>query len=163
MKSYKQLKQDIIEHSGGLSIPAVDGGEDMFDIVNPQVMNRINASLAYVNEAPTNDMKTRIQEIKAVLMQSGLDFDASEITISESEGGYQEIPLNQFGGRIGMTPEEGWVNDDGISHKLAGGLSLKLGLDVDEGRLMVDATVIHNEMSESFYNQGSPINENLPT
>ena len=41
------------------------------------------------------------------------------------DGGKISIPLTQFGGRFGKD-EEGDVNDDGISHKVEGGLSLEI-------------------------------------
>jgi len=44
---------------------------------------------------------------------------------------------------MGMTPEEGWVNDDGISHKTGGrGLDLVLTYSEGAGMHAVSASVV---------------------
>ena len=90
-------------------------------------------------------------EIKKALVQCGLDFDTDEITISEAEGGSQELQLKQFGGRTGMTPEEGFVDDDGISHRNDGkGMVIRIEMKVDNGSKDISAVVMPKVMSESF-------------
>tara|TARA_Y100001973_G_C5135850_1_gene300257 strand:+ start:493 stop:1011 length:519 start_codon:yes stop_codon:yes gene_type:complete len=166
MKSFKDLRDKISEvlsehHDGngmGLQVPnmnapyASDGGVNMFMVEDPEVLNRLNLALKNVLEysrgASTN---TQMVEIKKALVQCGLDFDTDEITISEAEGGSQELQLKQFGGRTGMTPEEGFVDDDGISHRNDGkGMVIRIEMKVDNGSKDISAVVMPKAMSESF-------------
>ena len=53
-----------------------------------------------------------------------------KVPTMEGSSGSFELPLTRFGGRFGKTGNEGSpdevTNDDGISHIVEGGLSLKL-------------------------------------
>ena len=102
----------------------------------------MNAALSYVNSSPTADPKTRIVDIKKTIAHAGLDFDHSLFEADE-ENPAIEIPITQMGGRMGMTPEEGWVNDDGISHR-TGGVKYGIKLETSKGQgglWSIDATV----------------------
>ena len=61
--------------------------------------------------------------VRERLNQLGLTFD--EVALSEG-GGKQSMPLTQFGGRFGKDGNGDDINDDGISHKVEGGLSLEI-------------------------------------
>jgi hypothetical protein len=61
------------------------------------------------------------------LNKIGLEFGA--VPTMEGQGGKFDLPLSRFGGRFGKdenTPYDEFVNDDGISHVVEGGLSLKI-------------------------------------
>ncbi len=133
MKTYEALIKQLNEASA-MAVPNYgkpqvdDGGVNLFAIEDPRVSDRINAALSHVNSEPTTDPSSRISEIKQVLSHAGLDFDHSIFSISEGDKTTEEIPLTQFGGRFGMTPEDGFVDDDGISHRTGG---VKYGIKLE--------------------------------
>ena len=54
--------------------------------------------------------------------------------MSEESGSFN-LPLTQFGGRFGKgvnTPHDEFEVDDGISHKVEGGLSLNISYEMTE-------------------------------
>ena len=58
-------------------------------------------------------------------MRIGLQFPVVETPLPNS----MSLPLNQWGGRFGKdidTPYDEFVNDDGITDRLPGGLSLEI-------------------------------------
>jgi len=60
-------------------------------------------------------------------MKVGLSF--GEIPAMEGSSGSFDLPLTRFGGRFGKdenTPSDEFINDDGISHIIEGGLALKI-------------------------------------
>ena len=157
MKSFKQLKSQLHERTGGIvaSIPdgglpkAEDGSVNIFAIENPMIVDRLNAALAHINSQPTIDPTSRIIEIKQALKVAGLDFDESIVGVANGE--VVEVPMTQFGGRTGMTPEEGYVNDDGISHKTGGvRYAIQFAFSEGEGQWGVTSTILPMELAESF-------------
>jgi hypothetical protein len=137
MKTYKRLIEQLNE-SVAMAVPNYgtpqvdDGGVNLFAIEDSRVSDRINAALHHVNSCPTTDPSSRISEIKQVLSHAGLDFDHSMFEINEEDTATKEIPLTQFGGRFGMTPEDGFVDDDGISHR-TGGVRYGIKLEATRG------------------------------
>ena len=73
-----------------------------------------------------------VATLRNSLMKIGLTFDAiDESSYPTEEGATKDVslPLTLFGGRFGKdvdTPIDEFVNDDGISHNVEGGLSLNL-------------------------------------
>ena len=65
--------------------------------------------------------------MRASLNKIGLSFP--ETPVFEGQSGSFDLPLSLFGGRFGKdenTPYDEFVNDDGISNQVEGGLSLKI-------------------------------------
>lgn len=154
MKSFKNLKSQLNEMWSN-SVPdmgmdkAEDGSVNIFAIENPMIVDRLNAALAYINTPPTIDPKSRIIEIKQALKVAGLDFDESLIDIANGE--VVEVPMTQFGGRTGMTPEDGYVNDDGISHRTGGvRYAIRFMFSEAEGQWGVTSTILPMELAESY-------------
>ena len=154
MKSYKELKENLRE---SFEVPnrglpqMVDGGVNMFAIEDKQVLDKMNAALAHLNSSPTSDPNSRIVDIKKTISHAGLDFDHSLFEADE-ENPIIEIPVTQMGGRIGMTPEEGWVDDDGISHR-TGGVRYGIRLESSKGQgglWSIDAKVVPLGLDEAF-------------
>ena len=54
-----------------------------------------------------------------------LSISFGDVDLSE-DGGKMSLPLTQFGGRFGKDVEGNDINDDGISHKVEGGLSIEI-------------------------------------
>ena len=51
----------------------------------------------------------------------------------EGKSGSFELPMSKFGGRFGKdsnTPFDEFLDDDGISHMVEGGLSLKISYEM---------------------------------
>jgi hypothetical protein len=157
MKSFNQLKSQLNEMWGdsSMSVPdkgmdkAEDGSVNIFAIENPMIVDRLNAALAYINANPTINPTSRIIEIKQSLKVAGLDFNENLVGVADGE--VVEVPMTQFGGRTGMTPEEGYVNDDGISHKTGGvRYALQFRFSESEGQWAVTSLILPMELAESF-------------
>jgi hypothetical protein len=137
MKQYSDFKTNLREHHAQTSIaipdhglPKADVDVNLFAVENKVVLDRLNAAIAYITSHATLSPESLVNEIVSrVLHKAGLDVVRSR---SRNEGNTVHIPLEQFGGRMGMTPEEGWVNDDGIGYK-SGGRGLDLILTYNEG------------------------------
>ena len=68
-----------------------------------------------------------ISKLRGTLNKVGLAFP--ETPVIEGQSGSFDLPLSLFGGRFGKdenTPYDEFVNDDGISNQVEGGLSLKI-------------------------------------
>ena len=68
-----------------------------------------------------------LNRLRTSLMKVGLSF--GEIPSMEGSSGSFDLPLTRFGGRFGKdenTPIDEFINDDGISHIIEGGLALKI-------------------------------------
>ena len=68
-----------------------------------------------------------ISKLRGTLNKIGLAFP--ETPVFEGQSGSFDLPLSLFGGRFGKdenTPYDEFVNDDGISNQVEGGLSLKI-------------------------------------
>ena len=66
-----------------------------------------------------------IGQLRNFLMRIGLSFPVVETPLPNS----MSLPLSQWGGRFGKdvdTPFDEFVNDDGITDRLPGGLSLEI-------------------------------------
>ena len=64
-------------------------------------------------------------------MRVGLTF--GEVPMFEGKSGSFSVPLTLFCGRFGKdtdTPHDEFLNDDGISDKVEGGLSLNIGYEM---------------------------------
>ena len=153
MKSYKQLKEQLQESLSGLNYGSLDdGGVNLYAIEDDRVLEKINYALQKVNDEPASDPNSRLVEIKKVLALAALDFDHTIFEANEDDP-VTEIPLTQFGGRKGFTPEDGYVDDDGISHR-TGGIKYGLRIEATKGRgglWSLDAKVMPLEMTESLY------------
>jgi len=107
---------------------AVDGGypvdTDSFsnDLSNPKNIERINSFLGAMGQIEYMIPEHAMNKIRERLGRLSISF--GDVTMSE-EGGNISLPLTQFGGRFGKD-ENGDINDDGISHKVEGGLSLNI-------------------------------------
>ena len=162
MKSYKQLKEQLQESLSGLNYGSLDdGGVNLYAIEDDRVLEKINYALQKVNDQPASDPNSRLVEIKKVLALAALDFDHTIFEANEDDP-VTEIPLTQFGGRKGFTPQDGYVDDDGISHR-TGGIKYGLRIEATKGRgglWSLDAKVMPLEMTESLYHtHGSHLNE----
>ena len=75
-----------------------------------------------------SNSRTRCNKIKIFSLKIHLTFP--KVPDMKEQSGEFDLPLTLFGGRFGKTgnevPPDEITNDDGISHMVEGGLSLKL-------------------------------------
>ena len=115
MKNFSKF----IKEGRGLS-DRMDFGND---VANPKNIERINGFLGAMGQMTYLVPEHAINKVKESLEQLGLSFGDVDLV----EGGSKvSMPLTQFGGRIGKDENGDDINDDGISHKVEGGLSLEI-------------------------------------
>ena len=135
MKTYK-------EHVA-IARPVEDGGADVHDIADPTVLKRVNAFVGSIADREYLNANQAISELRQKLMRLGVTFPSVEIY--EGEGDVS-VPLTQWGGRYGNdgsgTEDGQLVNDDGIEHRVNGGLSLNFKyMDLENGSCKVFAKI----------------------
>jgi|TARA_B110001454_G_C12423808_1_gene310553 hypothetical protein len=123
----KKFKQMIIEAGEQATFGKYAVG------YTPSVLKKINAIIgSYVIEDQI-DPYAAINRIRGSLSNLGLTFDKIE-DFTESSGNLS-LPLSAFGGRFGKdidTPHDEFLNDDGLSHIIEGGLSLHISYDTTD-------------------------------
>ena len=105
--------------------PTSQDGNDTFDISNPAVLQRVNAFVGSIGDREYLIPENAINQLRNFLMRIGLQFPVVETPLASSIS----LPLSQWGGRFGKdldTPFDEFVNDDGITDRLPGGLSLEI-------------------------------------
>ena len=97
------------------------------DVFNADNLKRINAIIGAISNMEYLIPEHAIARLRYSLSKIHLTF--GKIPAMEGSSGSFDLPLTRFGGRFGKTgteaPDE-VTNDDGISHIVEGGLSLKL-------------------------------------
>ena len=99
---------------------------------SPSVISKINAIIGRYCIEELVDPYSAIYRIRGSLNNLGLSFDEiGEESFVESKGA-MSFPLTAFGGRFGKdgdTPHDEFLDDDGISHIIEGGLSLQVSYE----------------------------------
>jgi len=128
MKKFKQVIAENGPLPGGGS-QAVFGRNPANGSFSPSVVKKINAIIgSYVAEDLTDPMSA-LTRIRGSLSNIGLSFSALSDDMMAEQSGSMDLPLTLFGGRFGKdtdTPHNEFINDDGISNKIEGGLSLNI-------------------------------------
>ena len=94
----------------------------------PDKQGRKTNVIATMTEWDWNPENDRLNRLKNNLGKIGLAL-GGPIPTMEGKSGSFSIPLTLFGGRFGKdtdTPIDEFLNDDGISHMVEGGLALKI-------------------------------------
>lgn len=126
MKSFQQFNEDAPGSVVG-EVEKTETGE--IDITSPEVLKRVNAFVGSIADREYLIPEGAIHQLKGFLERIGLSFDTP--TLPEGNGNIS-LPLKQYGGRYGKdtnTPYDEVINDDGISHRKEGGLSLDLNIE----------------------------------
>ena len=125
MKNFKQY----LEETGAVGVwnqtPVDVDGNDTYDITNPSVLKRVNAFVGSIADREYLIPENAIDQLRNFLMRIGLTFPKVEIP----ESGSVTVPLAQWGGRFGKTLEtdfDQFLDDDGITNRKEGGLSLQV-------------------------------------
>ena len=106
---------------------AVDQGINPSEIQNPRVLKALNAYVGAIANMEYMLPEHALNKLKEKLGRLGFAFGAIP-EMTEKSGSF-DLPLTKFGGRFGKdldTPTDEFLNDDGISHMVEGGLALKI-------------------------------------
>ena len=106
---------------------AVDNGINPSEIQNPRVLKALNAYVGAIANMEYMLPEHALNKLKEKLGRLGFAFGAIP-EMTEKSGSF-DLPLTKFGGRFGKdfdTPTDEFLNDDGISHMVEGGLALKI-------------------------------------
>ena len=112
--------------------PTSQDGNDTFDITNPAVLKRVNAFVGSIADREYLIPENAVDQLRNFLMRIGLQFPVVETPLPNT----MSLPLSQWGGRFGKdidTPFDEFVNDDGITDRLPGGLSLEIKTEAVAG------------------------------
>ena len=143
MKNFKEY----LKETGAVGIahqasPNVDGN-DTFDITNPSVLKRVNAFAGSIADREYMVPQSAVHQLRNFLLRVGLQFP--KVEMPEGNGSVT-VPLSQWGGRFGKTGEtdfDEFLNDDGITNRIEGGLSLKIDSEaVNNGSYKVYAKIV---------------------
>ena len=101
--------------------------------LNDAVLKKINSLMGAIIKEDQQDAEIAIRQIRTSLSKIGLTFGQVP-TMMESKGDFS-LPLTLFGGRFGKdidTPHNEFLEDDGISNQVEGGLSLNISYEMTE-------------------------------
>jgi hypothetical protein len=118
----KTFNKYIAEKATDAGYP-VDGSDFSNDLAKPETIQRINAFLGAMGNMEYLVPEHALNKMQEKLGRLSISFDMPDLS---EEGGTMSVPLTQFGGRIGKDDTGEDVNDDGISHRVEGGLSLQI-------------------------------------
>ena len=97
----------------------------------PEVLKKINAWVGQIAGSYTMPEQA-VHQLRSSLLKIGLTFDEVNMT---GDSGSVELPLTLHGGRFGKdvdTPHDEFMNDDGISNQVDGGLALRIDYKMNE-------------------------------
>ena len=98
---------------------------------DPEVLKKINTWVGQIAGSYVMPEEA-VHQLRSSLLKIGLTFGEAAMT---GNSGSVELPLTLYGGRFGKdtdTPYDEFMNDDGISHQVEGGLALVLNYDMNE-------------------------------
>ena len=127
MKNFNQYVKESGTGAAGIwnQTPITYNQTDPFDVANPDVLKRINTFVGSIADREYLIPEAAIQQLRNFMLRIGLQFPKVDLP----EGGAISLPLSQWGGRFGKdldTPYDEYVNDDGITDRVPGGLSLDI-------------------------------------
>ena len=106
---------------------ATDNGINTSDVQNPRAIRALNAYVGAIANMEYMLPEHALRIMREKLSRIGLTFGS--IPEMTEQSGSVDLPLTLFGGRFGKdenTPHDEFINDDGLSDKIEGGLTLKL-------------------------------------
>ena len=127
MKNFNQYVTEAGTGAAGRwnQTPVTYNQTDPFDLANPTVLQRVNAFVGSIADREYLIPEAAIEQLRNFLMRVGVQFPKVDLP----KGGSISLPISQWGGRFGKdlnTPYDEFVNDDGITDRLPGGLSLEI-------------------------------------
>ena len=97
------------------------------DVGDPAMLKRLNAIVGQIGNHEYLVSEHAISRLRGTLNKIGLSF--GDVPQMEGSSGTFDLPLTRFGGRFGKdenTPYDQFLDDDGISHIVEGGLTMKI-------------------------------------
>jgi hypothetical protein len=97
------------------------------DVGDQSMLRRLNAIVGTIGNHEYLVAEHAIGRLRGTLNKIGLSFP--EVPQMEGKNGSFDLPLSRFGGRFGKdenTPYDEFLDDDGISHIIEGGLTMKI-------------------------------------
>ena len=97
------------------------------DVGDQSMLRRLNAIVGTIGNHEYLVAEHAIGRLRGTLNKIGLSFP--EVPQMEGSSGSFDLPLSRFGGRFGKdenTPYDEFLDDDGISHIIEGGLTMKI-------------------------------------
>ena len=131
MKKFKEILAETSRGGGGMQ-PQYGRYAVGY---SPAVISKINSIIGRYCIEDLVDPYSAIYRIRGSLNNLGLTFDDIDDDAMIEDRGSMSYPLTAFGGRFGKdtdTPFDEFLNDDGISDKIEGGLSLNIGYEMTE-------------------------------
>ena len=122
MKNFKSFVTETPSYDAPLN-PAEGGPFD------EKVISKINALMGHILKEDAVDSDQVIRQVRESLARIGLTFPPVEFT---EDAGTVSVPMTFNGGRFGKdvdTPHNEFLNDDGLSHIVEGGLSLHISYE----------------------------------
>jgi hypothetical protein len=101
------------------------------EVANPAVLRRLSAIVGQIGNHEYLVAEHAIERLRGTLNKIGLSFPATP-TMEGTSGSF-DLPLTLMGGRFGKdgnTPFDEFLDDDGISHIIEGGLTLKVSYEM---------------------------------
>jgi len=102
------------------------------EVGNPAVLKRLNAIVGGIADHEYIVAEHAIERLRNNLGKIGLAFGGPIPTMEGASGSFS-IPLTLFGGRFGKdgdTPFDEFLDDDGISHMIEGGLTMNISYEM---------------------------------
>jgi len=133
MKSFKNyMKLNEYHDNSSMRLGnELDAGINPVALANPAVLKRLNAYVGTIGNQEYLLPEHALHILRSRLMRVGLGME--DPPVMEGKSGSFDLPLNKFGGRFGKdgnTPYDEFLNDDGISHIIEGGLTLKVSYEM---------------------------------
>ncbi len=125
MKSFSKFLREGVGTSD--QSRATDNGINTSDVQNPRAIRALNAYVGAIANMEYMLPEHALRIMREKLSRIGLTFGS--IPEMTEQSGSVDLPLTLFGGRFGKdenTPYDEFINDDGLSDKIEGGLTLKL-------------------------------------
>ena len=128
MKTFRQITELT---STSHQDRALDKNINPGGFTDPEVLKKINTWVGQIAGSYVMPEEA-VHQLRNSLLKIGLTFGEAAMT---GNSGSVELPLTLYGGRFGKdtdTPYDEFMNDDGISHQVEGGLALVLNYDMNE-------------------------------
>tara|TARA_X000001382_G_scaffold64106_1_gene44379 strand:+ start:4109 stop:4543 length:435 start_codon:yes stop_codon:yes gene_type:complete len=133
MKTFKKYMSEMAGVNPNSQGFPMDNQINPAALSNPKVIQRLNAYVGAIAGEQTKIVEDAIANLRQKLMRVGLQF--GEVPMFEGDSGSFSLPLSLFGGRFGKdenTPHDEFLNDDGISNQVEGGLSLNISYEMSD-------------------------------
>jgi hypothetical protein len=151
------------EQSKGMMVPglnsqqASDGSVGLYDVTEPEMIERINAGISsFLKNVPTSgivDPRDLLVRLRVELNKVGFDFKYDGKTYPQEN---MQFALTQFGGRKGMDEKGNQIDDDGITHRIGSPLKLVMQMKhpPEVGFHSIEAKMEKGKGSEPEFEEG---------